>query len=124
MIDLVDLPSLAVAHVEERRNASSRTDGDPRIDGVHVTGLGKDLELDEFLGHASPVQRRASSGAHDAVAVKVGNAPGRLKRESIARLSSGLARMASRRIIVRATSRDVCDSSDRQDRWPLTAPDS
>jgi len=71
VIDLVELPTLAVAHVEERRNASVRTDGDPRIDGVHVTGLRKDLELGEFLSHASPVQQRRRRPARtNAVASK------------------------------------------------------
>jgi putative Mg2+ transporter-C (MgtC) family protein len=122
VVDLVDLPSLAVAHVEERRHASIRSDGDSRIDGIHVTGLGKELELDEFLSHASPVRRKSVVRCARRGGVKVGNAPGRLKRESITRISSGLARTAPRGIIVLATSCDRCDSRDRQTHGPFTAP--
>ena len=71
MIHLMDLPSVPVADVKEPRHACIGADGHTRVDRVDVTGLGKDLELHELLGHLiSRCNGRTPAGRLDAVASK------------------------------------------------------
>ena len=44
-IDLMDLPSLAVAHAKQRVDARIGSDRHTWVEGLDVPDLGKDLEL-------------------------------------------------------------------------------
>ena len=71
VIHLMDLPSVAVADVKEPGHSRIGADGHTRVDHVDVTGLGKDLELHELLGHViTRCNGRTPASRLDAVASK------------------------------------------------------